>query len=250
MKQDKFKEELGFVFIHGAGLNGGVWDFVVEGLGHPCLKVDYPLRDGAEISGHHLALEDYVNHMAEQVRTWGTNKFVIVAHSLGGVLAIELASRFTGRVAGFVAIGAAIPKRGGSFVSALPFPLRVIMPIILKTAGTKPPGSAIRTGLCSDLPEEVASRIVAEFVPEARRVYTDRVQASIPDVPKLYVKLTQDKEFGLSMQESMIANLSADGVESLSTGHLPMLSDPRGVRRVLEGFVNQVKASRHPVISS
>lgn len=250
MKQDMTKEELGFVFIHGAGLNGGVWDYVVEGLGHPYLKVEYPLRDRDVISGHHLGLEDYVNHMAEQVRTWGTNKFVIVAHSLGGVLAMELASRFTGRVAGFVAIGAAIPKRGGSFVSVLPFPLRAIMPIILKTAGTKPPESAIRHGLCSDLPEEQASRIAAEFVPESRRVYTDRVQASIPDVPKLYVKLTQDKEFGLSTQESMIANLSADRVESLSTGHLPMLSDPRGVQRILDGFANQVNISRHPVISS
>lgn len=250
MKQDMTKEELGFVFIHGAGLNGGVWDYVVEGLGHPCLKVEYPLRDRNVVSGHHLGLEDYVNHMAEQVRTWETNKFVIVAHSLGGVLAMELASRFTGRVAGFVAIGAAIPKRGGSFVSVLPFPLRAIMPIILKTAGTKPPESAIRNGLCSDLPEELASRIAAEFVPESRRVYTDRVQASVPDVPKLYVKLTQDKEFGLSTQESMIANLSADGVESLSTGHLPMLSDPRGVQRILDGFANQVNEGRHPVISS
>lgn len=250
MKQDLTKEELGFVFIHGAGLNGGVWDCVVEGLGHPCLKVEYPLRDRNVISGHHLGLEDYVNHMAEQLRAWGTNKFVIVAHSLGGVLAMELASRFTGRVAGFVAIGAAIPKRGGSFVSVLPFPQRVIMPIILKTAGTKPPEFAIRNGLCSDLPEEQASRIAAEFVPESRRVYTDRVQASIPDVPKLYVKLTQDKEFGLSIQESMIANLSADGVESLSSGHLPMLSDPRGVQRILDGFANQVNISRHSVISS
>lgn len=250
MKQDMTKEELGFVFIHGAGLNGGVWDYVVEGLGQPCLKVEYPLRDRNVASGHHLGLEDYVNHMAEQVKTWGTNKFVIVAHSLGGVLAMELASRFTGRVAGFVAIGAAIPKRGGSFFSVLPFPQRVIMPIILKTVGTKPPESAIRNGLCSDLPEEQASRIAAEFVPESRKVYTDRVQASVPDVPKLYVKLTQDKEFGLSIQESMIANLSADGVESLSTGHLPMLSDPRGVQRILDGFAKQVNEGLHAVISS
>ena len=136
----------------------GVWDYVVEGLGHPCLKVEYPLRDRNVVSGHHLGLEDYVNHMAEQVRTWETNKFVIVAHSLGGYLAWSWPA-FTGRAAGFVAIGAAIPKRGGSFVSVLPFPLRAIMPIILKTAGTKPPESAIRNGLCSDLPEELASRI-------------------------------------------------------------------------------------------
>ncbi|KOR82561.1 alpha/beta fold hydrolase [Paenibacillus solani] len=251
MRQDMYKEELGFVFIYGAGMNGGVWDIVAEGLDYPCLKVDYPLRDGdADTPGRHLALEDYVIHMMEQVRRWDTQKFVLVAHSLGGVLAMELAARLAERVAGFVAIGAAIPKRGGSFVSALPFPQRIIMPVILKMAGTKPPESVIRKGLCSDLLEEQASRIAAEFIPESRRVYTDCVQASVPQVPKLYVKLTQDKEFGESMQKRMAANLSADRVESLSIGHLPMLSDPLGVQRILEGFVGQVKASRKSAISS
>lgn len=250
-QQKMMKEELGFVFIHGAGMNGGVWDIVAEGLGYPCLKVDYPSREeAAGMPGHHLTLEDYVSQMTEQVRRWDTDKFVLVAHSLGGVLAMELAARLAERVAGFVAIGAAIPMRGGSFVSALPFPQRIIMPVLLKMAGTKPPESVIRKGLCSDLPEEQASRIAAEFIPESRRVYTGRVHASVPQVPKLYVKLTQDKEFGESLQERMAANLSADRVESLSTGHLPMLSDPLGVRRILEGFVGQVKASRESAISS
>ena len=45
---------------------------------------------------------------------------------------MELAARLAERVAGFVAIGAAIPKRGGSFVSSLPFPQRIIMPVLLK----------------------------------------------------------------------------------------------------------------------
>lgn len=244
MKLETMKEELGFVFIHGAGLNGGIWDQVVEGLEHPCLKVDYPLRDGSDVSGHHLTLEDYITYMTEQVKTWDMKQFIIVAHSLGGVLAMGLASRLADRVAGIVAIGAAIPKGGGSFVSALPFPQRVIIPFILKMAGTKPPESILRTGLCSDLSEEQTARIIAEFIPESRRVYTDRVQASVPQVPKLYVKLTQDKEFGESVQERMAANLSADRLECLSTGHLPMLSDPQGVRRILGDFVDQVKASR------
>lgn len=249
MKQEMLKE-IGFVFVHGAGLNGGIWDSVVDGLDHPYLKVDYPMRRGTAIPGHHLKLEDYVTHMTEQVRGWNTDKFVIVAHSLGGVFALEMASRLSDRVAGFVAIGAAIPKRGGTFISTLPFPQRVIMPIILRMAGTKPPESAIRAGLCSDLPEELAFRIAAEFVPESRRVYTDRVQAAVPDVPKLYVKLTQDKEFGQSTQDNMIANLSPDGVEMLDTGHLPMLSHPGGVRRILKSFAGQANVNRSSVISS
>ncbi|ANA79350.1 alpha/beta hydrolase [Paenibacillus glucanolyticus] len=249
MKQE-MPQELGFVFVHGAGLNGGVWNSVVDELGHPYLEVDYPMRSGSAAPGHHLKLEDYVTHMTEQVRGWKTHKFVIVAHSLGGVFALEMAAQLSDRAVGFVAIGAAIPRRGRSFVSILPFPQRVIMPWVLRMAGTKPPEFAIRKGLCSDLPVEHASRIAAAFVPESRRVYTDRIQVAVPDIPKLYVKLTRDKEFGGSTQDTMIANLSPDGVESLDTGHLPMLSNPGGVRRILKSFAAQVNARHSSMISS
>jgi hypothetical protein len=65
--------------------------------------------------------------------------------------------------------------------------------------GTKPPDSAIRAGLCNDLSPEQALEIVRGFVPESIRVYTDRVDVSTPAVPKLYVKLTKDKELGPSL---------------------------------------------------
>lgn len=231
------QEKVGFVFVNGAGLEGLVWSKVVEEFEHPYILAEYPQRKGSVESRSGLSLEDYVTHMKKQVDGWGTHKIVIVAHSLGGVLALKLASLLTDRLAGIVAVGAAIPKRGGSFLSVLPFPQRVIMSVILRTAGTKPPESSIRLGLCSDLLTDQAAEIVGGFIPESRRVYTDRINVPVPDVPKLFVKLTKDKEFSSSLQDKMISNFAPQAVRSLDTGHLPMISYPEGLRSILVDFV-------------
>jgi len=232
------QEKIGFLFVSGAGLDVRIWSEVAEGLDRPYLLVEYPHRQDSMEARQELSLADYIVHMKRQVDGWETpKKFVIVAHSLGGVLSLKLASELGDRVAGFVAVGAAIPRDGGSFVSCLPFPKRMLLSMIMRKMGTKPPESAIRSGLCNDLSAEQAEKIVAGFVPEAIRVYTDRIDASIPTVPKLYVKLTNDKGFGPSLQNKMTANLSPQSVRSLNTGHLPMLSDPNGLRAILEAFM-------------
>lgn len=232
-------EKIGFVFIHGAGLEGLVWSKVVEGFDHPCLLAEFPQRKSSLDSRSGLSLGDYVTHMKRQVDDWGIRKIVIVAHSLGGVLALELASLMTDRLAGIVAIGAAIPKNGGSFLSALPFPQRILMSVILRAAGTKPPDSSIRTGLCNDLSPDQAAEVIKGFIPEAVRVYTDRINVPVPDIPKLYVKLNKDKEFSPSLQDKMISNFAPQSVCSLNTGHLPMISNPEGLRSILLEFVTE-----------
>ncbi|WP_169088899.1 alpha/beta fold hydrolase [Paenibacillus sp. PL91] len=239
-KQELIQQKIGFVFVNGAGMKGEVWSKVADGMSQPSLLVDFPLREGTVEARKELALADYVSHLRKQVNEWGVRRFIIVAHSLGGVLALRLAYEFSDRLAGFVAVGAAIPSKGGSFLSVLPFPKRMLLSAILPKMGTKPPESAIRSGLCNDLTPAQTAEIVSGFIPESLRVYTDRVDAPIPDVPKLYVKLSLDKEFGLSLQNKMVSALSPQFVQSLETGHLPMLSDPDGLRRLLQDFYIQV----------
>ncbi|MEF3303286.1 alpha/beta fold hydrolase [Paenibacillus sp. GYB003] len=240
------EEQVGFVFIHGAGLNGEVWARVAEGLDSPYLLVDYP-GGGNSGSGdprsarRHLALQDYIAHMNGQIAAWDVRKFVIVAHSLGGALALRVAAAWPDRLVGFAAIGAVIPRRGGSFLSTMPFPKRVLLGAALRLAGTKPPEAAIRQGLCNDLSPEQAAAVVSGFVPESVAVYTEPVGALAPDVPKLYVKLEQDRELPLSEQERMASNLDAHYTERLDAGHLPMLSRPGELRLVLDAFLTRVR---------
>lgn len=233
-------KEIGFLFIHGAGLGRQVWERAAKELECPYLLADFPMRSEPYETRRELTLEDYAAHVRKQVEEWEVERFVIVAHSLGGVVAMQAAADFSDRVAGFVAVGAAIPKVGGSFLSTLPMPKRWIMSLILKKMGTKPPEKAIRAGLCNDLTAEDSAAIVRGFVPESIRVYTDPVESSLPDVPKLYVKLGKDKEFGPSLQDKMIFRLAPNRVASLNSGHLPMLGDPDGLRRTLLVFLSEL----------
>ncbi len=82
--------------------------------------------------------------------------------------------------------------------------------------------------------------MVNGFVPEAVRVYLDRVDEGIPDVSRLYVKLGNDRELSPALQDRMAANLGAARVERVASGHLPMFSKPAELRRVLETFVAEL----------
>ncbi len=233
------RSAIGIVFIHGAGLEGRVWNQVAKGLDNPCLQAEFPMRQESVKSRRGLTLDDYVANVQSQIEKWGAERFVIVAHSLGGVVGLQVANRMSEKLAGFAAVGAAIPNKFGSFLSTLPLPKRLLMSLVLRTVGTKPPGSAIRAGLCGDLTKEQADDVVNGFIPESYKVYTDPVVASLPPVPKLYVKLNRDQEFGQALQEKMIRNLSPDRIVQMDAGHLPMLSDPDGLRAILRDFVSE-----------
>lgn len=207
--EKRTQEKVGFVFIYGSGLERRIWEKVITGFENPSLLVDFPLRNGTYESRQQLDLKKYVIHIKRQVEEWEVQKFVLVAHSLGGIPALQVAADLSDRLVGFVVIGAAIPKKGGSFLSILPFPKRILMSILLRKIGTRPPESAIRRSLCNDLSTEQAAEVVQGFVPESVRVYTDQIDVSVPMVPKLYIKLSRDKEFSQSLQDKMIANLSS-----------------------------------------
>ncbi|CAM4207884.1 pimeloyl-ACP methyl ester carboxylesterase [Paenibacillus endophyticus] len=236
-KIDGLPQEVGFVFIHGAGLNSGIWSKTVESFGYPYLLVDYPNRSGRHDAGNKLTLADYTAYMHEQIKQWGIQRFILVAHSLGGVLALRLAEAFKERIAGFIAIGAIIPSKGNSFLSTLPMPNRILMHALLRMIGTRPPKSAIRAGICHDLTEEQAAELIDGYIPESLRVYLDRSDSPVPPVKKLYVKLSNDKELSPAMQNKMIANLEPHAVQSMNTGHLPMLGNPAQLRELLQSFL-------------
>lgn len=201
----------------------------------PSVAVEYPAQDKQAFS-----LEDYADNVLQQIHEAGFTKVILVAHSLGGVVGLKVAYKLGQRLAGFVAVGAAIPKDGGSFVSALPFPQKVIMPLIMRFAGTKPPESAIRAGLCNDLSAQQADAVVKRFTPESKAVYTDRSDVGMPNVPRMYVMLTLDKEYGPALEGIMAANLGATDTLSIAAGHLPMLSQPKILADALTSFMQKL----------
>lgn len=230
----------GIIFISGAGLGSWIWYDVIDKLDMQSVVADYStVRKNKEAS-----LSDYVGAAAKSAKQLKTDKIIVVAHSIGGIVGVELARQLGGeRVAGFVGISAAVPSPGGNFFSCLPFPQKVIMPIIVKLAGTTPPESAIRNSLASDLQGERVDRLVSSFQPEARGLYYDKTSSvDYSTIPYSYIRTTRDKELPVTVQDTIIKRLPSVTVQDIASGHLPMLSHADEVAATIGTFVRRLDA--------
>ncbi|MBW7476366.1 hypothetical protein K0T92_16655 [Paenibacillus oenotherae] len=138
--------------------------------------------------------------------------------------------------------GAAIPAANGSFLSCFPGVQGMFLRLMLTLAGTKPPAAAIRSGLCSELDEVLAAKVVESFVPESKRLYMDKRRHSELPRHALYVQLKQDREFNAGMQQRMMENLQAAQAAVMDSGHLPMLSKPDELARICMQYADTLSS--------
>lgn len=233
-------DKIGIVLIHGAGLGNFIWDDLKPLLKNPVLTIELPNREVGDKANLNLNFGDYKKSAIEQIEKWGITNFIIVSHSIGGCIGLSLTDYFSKKVVGFVGISSAIPTNGNSFISCLPFPQSLLMPLILKLFGTKPPQKAIEQTLCNDLTSEQTLEIVKRFTPEAKLLYTARVDYKSLDIKTLYIKLNNDKGFPIQLQDKMIKNLTAQKVVTIQSGHLPMISKPKELSEILNNFINEI----------
>jgi pimeloyl-ACP methyl ester carboxylesterase len=233
-------DKIGIVLIHGAGLGSFIWDDLKPLLINSVLTIEFPNREVGDKVNINLTFDDYKKSAIEQIEKWGIDNFVIVTHSIGGCVGLSLTDYFAKKIVGFIAISSAVPTNGNSFTSCLPFPQRFLIPLILNLLGTKPPQKVIEQSLCNDLTVEQTSEIVKRFTPEAKLLYTTKVNYKNLDIKTLYIKLNNDKGFPVQIQDKMIKNLATQKVVTLDSGHLPMISKPKELSEILNNFINEI----------
>jgi pimeloyl-ACP methyl ester carboxylesterase len=232
-KTAKTQSTTGLVLIAGAGLGPWVWQDVVSALDMPTLVISFPEAKLKKT----MHLDDYARTALEQINSWhGIDKYVVVGHSIGAIIALQLAESLQNQVIGLAAIGSVIPRQGHSFFSTLPFPQNLLIPLITKLAGTRPPENAIKKSYCNDLSDMQATKVVQSFQPESYFLYADALTAKLPDVARLYVALSKDQNTPSPQQKVMADNLKATEIASLDTGHLPMLAQPEKLADILHNF--------------
>ena len=234
------KQKIGVVFLNGAGLNSSIWNDLKGKIPNPILLINFPNRKTEGNLNAKLTFDNYVNGAVTEVKSWGHSHFIIVAHSIGACVGLKVAEQFKKELVGFVAISSVIPESGQSFVSSLPFPQKLLLPILMTLFGTKPPKKSIANELCNDLPSVTTSKIVTEFTPEAKALYTTKISFDLPNTKRLYIKLTNDNSMPVELQDNMARNLESTKIESIGSGHLAMLSKPNELAAILSNFVNEV----------
>jgi pimeloyl-ACP methyl ester carboxylesterase len=228
----------GVVLIHGAGLGAFIWQDMK--LDWQVLRINFQNRgNGPANIGLHY--QDYVDEVVQQIENWTVDQIIIVGHSIGGCIALNVAARYPGRVIGFIGLCAAIPARGESFVSCLSPIKRWLTSLTLPIFGTMPPKFALKNGLCRGLDDEQCEKIISRFTYESKELYLEDCNAKIPKIPRLYIATTDDKEFSYATQKRMIKNLKAKEVVKIETGHLPMMQDPFKLSQIINAFCKQLQ---------
>ncbi len=230
--------EFGLVFFSGAGLDSWIWEPLLSHLALPACLVDLPGRGQlSSVSTARLSLDDYMSLVQPQLEQFTPRKQVFVCHSLGAVLGLSLAERYRDRVHGIIHVASVIPRSGTSYCGSLPFPANLVLPLVMKLFGTKPPESVIRTNLCEDLPESLADRVVSGFCPESRELYRQNVVYPSEIKNRGYVVTRRDKTLVQRLQRRLAQRAGISAIEELDAGHLVMLQSPERLAEVITTMI-------------
>ena len=95
-----------------------------------------------------------------------------------------------------------------------------------------------RAMLCNDMDDEQADWTLDRVVDDSAALLTEIVDLSglSADVPRSYVRMTQDHCYPPELQERSAARVGGD-VQFLDTGHMAMVSAPDRVARLLNDLV-------------
>ena len=207
----------------------------------PCssVAIDLPGRAGIERPPG-LSLQGCADHVMRELEGFEPRRLVLVAHSVSGGLAMEVASRLGTRLAGLVLVGAVVARSGQAYVHALPWRSRWLLRALFWVApeGLAPPPKVLSSALCNGLSESDTARVVERAVAPLPRLFLDRVRWSLPqEVPRVYVMLTDDRsDVTVALQEQVAVRMGAE-VVSCDSGHLPMMSRPHELAGILAGLV-------------
>lgn len=174
----------------------------------------------------------------------GDEPKILVGHSFSAQVAMAAASEQPEKVRAVILVGGMVPDSGDNFLTLLPLPMRLLMAVVLRLSrtGVTLPRAAVKREYCNDLDDATTQLVLDRVCPEAPRLYLDPVQwARIPaHVPVIYVKLLDDRSVSPSKQDEMIKRTRATRVETLESGHLPMLSRPREMAEILNRIAMQL----------
>jgi pimeloyl-ACP methyl ester carboxylesterase len=174
-------------------------------------------------------------------------RIILVGHSLGGAVALAVASRIGDRIEHLVLIAAMVPSPGEPMVSAFPFGMRLLSNIILRLVPefAELPAVIKRKNLNGMSPAAV-EEAAAKFSKESSSLMLDRVDWKLdPQFPVTYVRCLRDLgALSPEYQEQLAARLPGADVIAIDACHYAMLEKPDEVAALLNGSARRSQDPR------
>ncbi|WP_299689882.1 alpha/beta fold hydrolase [uncultured Tateyamaria sp.] len=223
------------MWLHGAGLAGDTWGPITA---------SYPRAQTPDLPGHGLAdmaypprVETYADAVQGRVQP-GT---VLIGHSLGGMVALELAARLQNRISALILIEAVPTVRdrlSGRLSARIATGLvRIVPQRALAWLSGLGHSAETRTELRRQMAATDRARLTA--VLEAAAQYDGRPRLPQISVPTLVIvgQKNTATHHGATLMADRIAGAE---LERLPGGHMLHTDNPVQLRHSIERFLNRV----------
>jgi pimeloyl-ACP methyl ester carboxylesterase len=250
------------VFLHGAQHDHSVWILQSRWFAHhgySVLAFDLPghgRSDGPALAG----VEPMAERVAACLRTLAAPRFLIVGHSMGSLIALEVAQRLRERTAGVALLGTAFPMRVSEELLAATRedPARAmaminvwshnasIAPFVARPGNPGPGFSIFWENLrLMQRIEAVNGRHVLATDFAACNAYAGGLEAMRAlACPALFLLGAADSMTLPRFAQPLIDAAASKTVVTLAnTGHVLMAENPEGVRRALAEFARRAFAA-------
>jgi pimeloyl-ACP methyl ester carboxylesterase len=222
-----------FVLVHGAFSGGWIWEPLAEKLtaaGHQVEAPDLPGAGDDDTPVAEVNLDAYAERVCE-VLDADPEPSILVANSMGGIVATEAAARRPDRVTRLIYVAAFMPGDGQSLIDLTSLPEgaddQVQANVVVEgepPVGTLPEATAREINLaCSP---EVTDWAVSRMGRQPVVPFTEPVSLNddFERIPRTYVISSRDRAIPPPLQRRMVRERDVSDVIELDTDHHPQLS--------------------------
>jgi pimeloyl-ACP methyl ester carboxylesterase len=236
-----------FVFLHGGGQGGWVWDETIAALrlqagdAVRCLALDGPgcgTKRGRDTSG--IAFDDINAELVADVEAAGMGEVVLVGHSQAGTNLPAMAMLRPDLFRRVVFVSCIVPDPGLTVVDMTARRMREQG----HTPGSRaltdeamPMRERYRIMFCNDMAADEAERFLDKLGPDqwppSCYTQTEWAYDHLADIPVSYVACLRDAILPLEWQERFAESVHADRVVRIDAGHQAMNTRPQALAEIL-----------------
>lgn len=224
-----------FVLVHGAFGGAWCWQPVVaalEAAGHTADALDLPGGGDDRTPVEEITLEACADRVRETLDSRPEDA-VLVAHSMGGVVATQAAGSGAGCISRLIFVAAFMPANGQSLLdlTRLPEGAGDLIQASIVVEGDPPVATLVDEAAVAAIynrcTDEQRAWALPQRRPQAVAAFATPVsvdEEALATIPRSYVLTTQDRSIPPALQRRMVREHPCDRVIELDTDHAPYLS--------------------------
>lgn len=230
------------VLVHGAFAEGAGWGHVagrLQAAGREVRVIDLPGRAGNPMAPDQVTLDLHRDAVLASLNEFD-RPAIVVGHSFAGIVISAAAEQAPEKIKTLVFVAAYLPQDGESLVSlAMTDPdarIGAHLQIEAERGIAIVEYSARAELFANDGPAPLKAKLPDLILDEPLKPLGTPVhvsEARFGQVDKIYVHTTLDQVVSPALQARMVAATPVRKAVTLTTGHLPFLTDPDGLAQAI-----------------